>query len=158
MTFVVGDSVTFTKTVGETDVYLFAGITGDFAPNHVDRTYMERTRYGERIAHGVLVLGYASTASSRMLAKAGADAVSYGYDRVRFCGPVFLGDTVTVHYEVERVDEAEGKVYSAVRVANQDGTVCLAATHILKLIDAGGAPDPTSPARSASPRPVPSAP
>ena len=119
---------------------------------------MERTRYGERIAHGVLVLGYASTASSRMLAKAGADAVSYGYDRVRFCGPVFLGDTVTVHYEVERVDEAEGKVYSAVRVANQDGTVCLAATHILKLIDAGGAPDPTSPARSASPRPVPSTP
>ena len=160
MTFVVGDSVTFTKTVGETDVYLFAGITGDFAPNHVDRTYMERTRYGERIAHGVLVLGYASTASSRMLAKAGADAVSYGYDRVRFCGPVFLGDTVTVHYEVERVDEAQRKVYSAVRVANQDGTVCLAATHILKLIDAGGgpAPDPTSPARPASPGSAPSAP
>ena len=64
MTFVVGDSVTFTKTVGESDVYLFAGITGDFAPNHVDRTYMARTRYGERIAHGVLVLGYSSTASS----------------------------------------------------------------------------------------------
>ena len=91
MAFVVGDSVTFTKTVGETDVYLFAGITGDFAPNHVDREYMARTRYGERIAHGVLVLGYASTASSRMLERSGEHAVSYGYDRVRFCGPVFLG-------------------------------------------------------------------
>ena len=138
MTFVVGDSVTFTKTVGETDVYLFAGITGDFAPNHVDRTYMERTRYGERIAHGVLVLGYTSTASTKMLAKAGADAVSYGYDRVRFTAPVFFGDTITVHYEVERIDEAERKVYSAIRVSNQDGVLCLVATHILKLIAAGG--------------------
>jgi acyl dehydratase len=136
MSFVVGDSVTFTKTVGESDVYLFAGITGDLAPNHVDRTYMARTRYGERIAHGVLVLGYASTASSRMLERSGEHAVSYGYDRVRFCGPVFLGDTVTVHYEVERVDEADGKVYSAVRVANQDGALCLVATHILKLMEA----------------------
>jgi acyl dehydratase len=49
---------------------------------------------------------------------------------------VFLGDTVTVHYEVERVDEADGKVYSAVRVANQDGALCLVATHILKLMEA----------------------
>jgi acyl dehydratase len=138
MGFVVGDSVTFTKTVGESDVYLFAGVTGDFAPNHVDRTYMARTRYGERIAHGVLVLGYASTASSRMLEKAGGDAVSYGYDRVRFTAPVFFGDTVTVHYEIERIDEAAQKVYSTVRVSNQDGVLCLVATHILKLIDADG--------------------
>ncbi|OLB76502.1 MAG: dehydratase [Actinobacteria bacterium 13_2_20CM_2_71_6] len=136
MSFLVGDSVTFSKTVGESDVYLFAGITGDLAPNHVDRTYMARTRYGERIAHGVLVLGYASTASTRMLERASEHAVSYGYDRVRFCGPVFLGDTVTVHYEIERIDAEASKVYSTVRVSNQDGTVCLAATHILQLIDA----------------------
>jgi 3-hydroxybutyryl-CoA dehydratase len=139
MGFVVGDSVTFTKTVGESDVYLFAGVTGDLAPQHVDRTFMAGTRYGERIAHGVLVLGYASTASSRMLEKAGERAVSYGYDRVRFTAPVFFGDTITVHYEVERIDEAERKVYNAVRVSNQDGVLCLVATHILKLIEAGGA-------------------
>ena len=138
MGFVVGDNVTFAKTVGESDVYLFAGVTGDFAPNHVDRTYMARTTYGERIAHGVLVLGYSSTASTRMLAKAGADAVSYGYDRVRFTAPVFFGDTITVHYQVERIDEAERKVYSAIRVSNQDGVLCLVATHILKLIAIGG--------------------
>ena len=138
MGFVVGDNVTFAKTVGESDVYLFAGVTGDFAPNHVDRTYMARTTYGERIAHGVLVLGYTSTASSLMLAKAGADAVSYGYDRVRFTAPVFFGDTITVHYQVERIDEAERKVYSAIRVSNQDGVLCLVATHILKLIAIGG--------------------
>jgi 3-hydroxybutyryl-CoA dehydratase len=134
MGFVVGDSVTFTKTVGESDVYLFAGVTGDLAPQHVDRTFMAGTRYGERIAHGVLVLGYASTASSRMLEKAGERAVSYGYDRVRFCAPVFFGDTVTVRYTVERVDEDAGRVESAVRVTNQDGTVCLAATHLVQRI------------------------
>ena len=136
MGFVVGDRVTFSKTVGESDVYLFAGITGDLAPNHVDRTYMAHTRYGARIAHGVLVLGYTSTASTKMLERAGAHAVSYGYDRVRFTAPVFLGDTVTVRYVVDRIDHDAGKVYSNVRVSNQDGAVCLVATHVLKLIEA----------------------
>jgi acyl dehydratase len=139
MGFLVGDSVTFAKTVGESDVYLFAGVTGDLAPNHVDETYMARTAYGARIAHGVLVLGYTTAASTRMLAKAGADAVSYGYDRIRFTAPVFFGDTVTVHYEVERIDEAAGRVYCAIRVSNQDGVLCLVATHILKLMEVGGA-------------------
>jgi len=138
MGFTVGDSVEFSKTVGESDVYLFAGITGDLAPNHVNEAYMAGTPYRRRIAHGVLLLGYTSTASTQMLALGGGHGVSYGYDRVRFCAPVFLGDTITVHYRVDRVDEEDRKVYSAVRVSNQDGTVCLAATHILKLFDPSG--------------------
>jgi len=52
----VGESARFTKTVSETDVYL-AGITGDFAPNHVDRAYMERSRFGRLHAHGALLVG-----------------------------------------------------------------------------------------------------
>ena len=136
MGFAVGDEVTFSKTVSESDVYMFAGVTGDLAPNHVDARYMAGTAYGRRIAHGVLVLGYTSTASTRALERAGEHAVSYGYDRVRFCAPVFFGDTLTVHYTTERVDADEGKVYSAVRVTNQDDVVCLAATHVLKLVEA----------------------
>jgi len=58
----VGDSVSFSKTVGESDVYLFAGITGDLAPNHVDEEYMKRSSYGARIAHGARLIGYMSTA------------------------------------------------------------------------------------------------
>ena len=54
----VGDQVSFSKTVGETDVYLFAGITGDFAGNHVNEEYMKRSHYGGRIAHGVLLVGF----------------------------------------------------------------------------------------------------
>ena len=48
----IGRRVTFSKTITESDVYLFAGITGDLSPNHVDEEYMRKTRYGRRIAHG----------------------------------------------------------------------------------------------------------
>lgn len=144
MGFTVGDIVTFTKTVSESDVYMFAGITGDLAPNHVNARYMAGTPYGRRIAHGALVLGYTSTASTRALELAGEDAVSYGYDRVRFTGPVFFGDTITVRYTIRRVEDAERKVYSDVRVTNQDDELCLVATHVLKLIDTGRSEGGTS--------------
>src|ERR1700694_265422 len=65
----VGDSVTFAKTVAETDIYLFAGITGDFSVNHVNEQYMARTKYGRRIAHGALIIGYMSTCSTMMIDK-----------------------------------------------------------------------------------------
>src|SRR5215467_1238237 len=53
----VGDAVTFAKTVGETDIYLFAGITGDFSVNHVNEQYMAHSKFGRRIAHGALFIG-----------------------------------------------------------------------------------------------------
>ena len=59
----IGDGVTFAKTITETDVYLFAGITGDFSPVHVNRQVMERSRFGRRLVHGALVSGLMSTAS-----------------------------------------------------------------------------------------------
>ncbi|MHA1153991.1 MAG: MaoC/PaaZ C-terminal domain-containing protein, partial [Alphaproteobacteria bacterium] len=85
----IGDQVTFSKTVGETDVYLFAGITGDFSGNHVNEEFMKRSAYGRRIAHGVLMVGFMSTTSSLMIAKVedkviDETPVSLGYDRVRF--------------------------------------------------------------------------
>jgi 3-hydroxybutyryl-CoA dehydratase len=133
----VGDSVTFRKTVGESDVYLFAGVTGDLAPNHVDEVFMAGTPYGRRIAHGVLLLGYSSTASTALLARIGVPGVSYGYDRVRFTGAVFIGDTIAVDYRVAEVDEAARTVRSRIEIRNQDGTLCLVATHILKLLPDG---------------------
>src|SRR5207245_10058868 len=99
----VVDSVTFAKTVGETDIYLFAGITGDFSVNHVNEQYMAQSKYGRRIAHGVLIVGYMSTCSTRMIEQCqgtalGETPVSLGYDKVRFLGPVFIGDPVTLTY------------------------------------------------------------
>ena len=137
MNVAVGDAVTFRKTVGESDVYLFAGITGDLAPNHVDEVFMAGTPYGRRIAHGVLLLGYSSTASTALLARIGVPGVSYGYDRVRFTAPVFIGDTVAVDYRVAAVDPATHRVTSHIEIRRQDGTLCLVADHILKLLPPG---------------------
>ncbi|WP_257958787.1 MaoC/PaaZ C-terminal domain-containing protein [Bacillus sp. V3-13] len=63
----VGESVSFSKTVSESDVYLFAGITGDLGENHVNEDYMKKTPYKKRIAHGALLVGYASATSTLII-------------------------------------------------------------------------------------------
>lgn len=130
-----GDSAVFTKTVGESDVYLFAGITGDFAPNHVNRAFMERTRFGRLQAHGALLVGFMSTVAGliaiRTPPEANEVAVALGYDRVRFLAPVFLGDTVTTHYRVTAVDPERRRATAEVEARNQDGTLVAVASHIL---------------------------
>jgi len=65
----VGQTFTFAKTIGETDIYLFAGITGDFSDTHLNDQYMrEKTSIGKRIAHGALVVGFMSTVSTHSIA------------------------------------------------------------------------------------------
>lgn len=127
----VGATSRFAKTVTEADVGLFAGITGDFAPQHVDAEYMKDKAAGQRIAHGVLTLGVASTAASLLCEREGVVAVSYGYDRLRFLRPVLLGDTVEARYRVSEVDSASGKFFAEVTVTNQRGETVLVAIHIL---------------------------
>lgn len=138
-TFGVGCRVTFSKTVGESDIYLFAGITGDLSPNHVDREFMKNTTYGRRIAHGSLLIGYMSTASTMILQKYPASnpdmtAVSLGYDRIRFLQPVFINDTITVHYEIEAFDEHKNRSLSKIEITNQHGELVAVASHILKWV------------------------
>jgi 3-hydroxybutyryl-CoA dehydratase len=135
----VGDQVRFAKTVGESDVYLFAGITGDFSSNHVNEALMQRSAYGRRIAHGALLIGFMSTTSTLMIEQAGgvpADEtpVSLGYDRIRFLGPVFIGDTITVTYRIAEIDPARRRSRADIEVANQDGTLVAIAQHILKWV------------------------
>jgi 3-hydroxybutyryl-CoA dehydratase len=133
-----GQSVAFSKTVGETDIYLFAGITGDLSSNHVNEQVMSRSSYGRRIAHGALMIGFMSTASTRMIEQAGVSetetAVSLGYDRIRFLGPVFIGDTVTVRYEIKEIDPERRRSRSAITVSNQNGDVVAVGEHILKWV------------------------
>lgn len=130
-----GTTVTFAKTVGETDVYLFAGVSGDLGPNHVNEQYMSTTRYGRRIAHGVLLIAYMSTCSTKLIETAGnSPTVSYGYDKVRFVKPVFIGDTVTVTYVVAGVDAERGEIRSDVTARNQNDEVVAVATHILRKV------------------------
>jgi acyl dehydratase len=134
----VGDHTTFSKTVGESDVYLFAGITGDFAPNHINKAFMERSTYGHLIAHGALLVGFMSAASTLAVGAARASAdelpVSLGYDRVRFLAPVFFGDTVTVDYRITAIDLDRRRATADIQVINQDGTLVAVATHVLKWV------------------------
>lgn len=134
----VGDSASFTKTVGETDVYLFAGITGDFSPNHVNKSYMEKSSYGRLQAHGALLVGFMSTVSTLVLAgsREGAEEtpVSLGYDRIRFLAPVFFGDTITVEYTISAIDLKRRRSTGDITVKNQDGTLVAVGTHILKWV------------------------
>ncbi|HEX7072763.1 MAG TPA: MaoC/PaaZ C-terminal domain-containing protein [Hyphomicrobiaceae bacterium] len=132
----VGDSVKFAKTVGETDVYMFAGITGDFSVNHVNEQYMARSKYGRRIAHGALLIGYMSTCSTMMIEKCNGTGgeetpVSLGYDKVRFLGPVFIGDTVNLTYTITEIDPVKRRSYSEIKAENQRGELVGVARHIL---------------------------
>lgn len=136
----VGQEVTFAKTVSESDVYLFAGITGDLSSNHVNEAVMAKSRYGRRVAHGALVVGFMSTGSTRLIETHGAGAlgkataVSLGYDRVRFIAPVFFGDTLTVSYRVTRVEPERDRTYGVIAVINQVGVQVASAEHILKWV------------------------
>jgi len=136
----VRDRVSFSKTVSESDVYLFAGVTGDLAPVHVNQALMEKSAYGQRIAHGALVVGFMSTTSSMMVEQSrdghgkGETPVSLGYDRVRFLAPVFFGDTITINYEITAVDEVRRRSTADIKAVNQHGETVAIATHVLKWV------------------------
>lgn len=129
---VIGTTIVFTKTVSESDVYLYAGITGDFSPNHVDEEYMRQGSYGTRIAHGTLLMGFMSTASARLRI---GRTVSLGYDKVRFLDGVRFGDTVTTRYTVDSVDLSTRRMTARVECLNQHKKVVAVATHIKAFVD-----------------------
>jgi 3-hydroxybutyryl-CoA dehydratase len=128
----IGDATTVAKTVTESDVYLYAGITGDFSPNHVNEEYMKQGRYGQRIAHGSLLVGFMSAAVAKMQI---GRTVSLGYDRIRFPAPVFFGDTVTTEYKVREIDPQKRRVYAEVTCLNQRGEVVAAGVHVRAFVD-----------------------
>lgn len=136
----LGDTVEFAKTVSESDVYMFAGITGDFSVNHVNEAYMQGTAFGSRLVHGALLIGFASAASVKMQEQSMARGisttpVSLGYDGIRFLKPVFLGDTVTVTYTIAEVDLPRQRTVADVLIHNQEGVLVAVARHITKWVD-----------------------
>jgi acyl dehydratase len=133
----VGDKVTVSKTISESDVYLFAGISGDFSPEHTDKIFISRTRFKTRIAHGALSValmsaasGKLTTAASERLGHGGPTPVALGFDRVSFLKPVFFGDTLVTTYTVEAIDEEKRRSIARVEVHNQAGDLMAIARHI----------------------------
>jgi acyl dehydratase len=132
--YVVGTSRTTTgRTVTEADIVLHAGQTGDFFPHHMDAEWCATQPFGRRMAHGTLVM---SMAVGMTAGDINPRAMSYGYDRVRFVRPVFIGDTITVGATITGLSDhrrrpAElGMVEETVTVTNQAGEVVLALAHL----------------------------
>lgn len=135
----IGEVFKFSKTVGEVDVTLFAGLTGDFSDTHINEQYMqERSNLGRRIAHGALIVGYMSTVSTisiqHIIHKPDLVdfPVSAGYDKIRFLRPTFFGDTVTVSYEITEIDRAAGKSLAKMEAVNQKGELLAVGVHVMR--------------------------
>ena len=135
VTKTLGLAVTFRKTVSESDVYLFAGITGDLSPNHVDEEFMKSSPYGGRIAHGALLVGYMSGCSTDIVDKCVSmqtyQPVSLGYDKIRFLNGVRIGDTIQLDYKITSVDEAKNRTIADITIHNQRSELCAVANHIM---------------------------
>ena len=136
-TDIIGLQASFRKTVSESDVYLFAGITGDFSPNHVDEEFMRGTQYGQRIAHGALLVGYMSRASTMIVEKCVTETsplfpVSLGYDKIRFLKPVFIGDTISVTYVMTAYDEERNRSSATIEITKGGSEVVASAIHVMK--------------------------
>lgn len=131
--YMIGEGrVTTGRTITETDFVVHAGHTGDFFPHHMDAEFMRTQPFGQRIAHGTMVfsIGVGLTASV-----INPVAFSYGYDRMRFVKPVFIGDTIHTRTTISGKEEDPkragfGRVIERMEVINQKGEVVLAADHI----------------------------
>ncbi|MET4808141.1 MaoC/PaaZ C-terminal domain-containing protein [Limibacillus sp. MBR-115] len=134
LTFPIGKEITLTQKVSESDVINFADITGDKDPIHLDQEYAKSTLYGERIAHGALIIGYMSKASTLIHEGFGRPLVSLGYDRIRLIEPVFIDDIITIKYKVIDKDIDKSRTIANITVTNQRGNTVLVANHIQKII------------------------
>ncbi|MBV9407872.1 MAG: MaoC family dehydratase [Candidatus Eremiobacteraeota bacterium] len=116
--FRVGDTTTFSKTITEADILLFAAVSGDNYPLHLDAEYAKTTRFGQRAAHGMLSASLFSTVAGLMLQRPGG---LYVEQSVRFRRPVFIGDTLTATAEVIELLPAKRRLRVRTFIVNQHG-------------------------------------
>jgi 3-hydroxybutyryl-CoA dehydratase len=125
----VGDRASFSKTIGEHDVYTFAGLSGDFNPVHVDAEYAKTTRFGERIAHGMVAACLFSNVLGNQLP--GPGTVYLGQE-LTFKAPVKFGDTITATCEVIAKREDKPIVTLRTTATNQRGDVVIEGRAVVK--------------------------
>lgn len=126
----IGQKAFFTKTIGESDIYLFAGITGDFNRIHVDKEYAKTTPFGRRIVHGFLTASMVQYCTSKLTTPGGV-SLNYSFDMK---APVFIGDTITASAEVVHKREDKPIVTLKVQCVKQDGTVCIDGEAVIYMV------------------------
>lgn len=114
----VGDSAEFAKTIAEADIYMFAGVTGDLNPFHINEDFSKGTFFKGRIAHGMLLAGFISTVVGCQLPGPGAIYVS---QELKFKLPARIGDTITAKAVVTKVEAEENRAVLQTTCTNQDG-------------------------------------
>ena len=118
----IGDKASFGKTVSESDIYLFAGISGDFNPAHVNEEYAKETFFKTRIAHGMLAATFLSNVLGNRLPGPGT---IYVHQTMDFLAPVRIGDTITAIAEVMKISHEKNRVTLRTTCVNQEGTMVL---------------------------------
>ena len=129
----VGDAETFTKTITDADILLFAGVSGDMYPLHHDAEYAKTTRFGARIAHGMLSASLLSTVNGALL---GVPGGIYVEQTLRFRRPVFIGDTLTARAEVVEIIAERHRLRTCTTVTNQHGKTVIDGEALLQKDDA----------------------
>jgi 3-hydroxybutyryl-CoA dehydratase len=118
----VGDVAEFAKTVSESDIYLYAGVSGDLNPAHINESYAQNTFFKTRIAHGMLSAGFISAAIGMQLPGPGT---IYLRQELNFRAPVRVGDTVTARVEIIEIIADKKRVRLKTTCVNQEGTLVL---------------------------------
>lgn len=116
----IGQSASFSKTISESDVYMFAGVTGDVNPAHINESYASATPFKTRIAHGMLSAGLISAVLGTQLPGPGS---IYAAQTLRFTAPVHIGDTITAVATVKELLPERNRAIIETVCTNQDGTV-----------------------------------
>ena len=130
----VGDGHRVSKTISESDVYLFAGITGDFYPVHVNEEFAKATRFKARIAHGALAVGMLSSAVGGLCLRVPPPGVvSMRYD-VTFTAPIYFGDTITTEVTVAEKHEDRNEIVLRALATNQRGETVMEGRTIQKIL------------------------
>jgi 3-hydroxybutyryl-CoA dehydratase len=118
----IGDAAEFAKTVSEADLYLYAGVSGDLNPAHINEVYAQTTFFKTRIAHGMLTAGFISAVIGMQLPGPGT---IYMRQDLNFKAPVRIGDTITARAEVIEINAEKKRVRLKTTCTNQDGVVVL---------------------------------
>lgn len=124
-TFAIGQEASCSKTMTETDLVVFAGLSGDFNPIHIDREYAKETRFKQRIAHGMLTSSLLSQLLGVHLPGKGS---IYVEQNIRFKAPVFIGDTVTAKATIQEIDEERRILTLLTECFNQNEKLVLTGT------------------------------
>lgn len=130
-TFQIGDKASQSKTITETDVVLFSGITGDFNPIHLDAEYAKTTVFGTRLVQGMLVASLVGAAGAPFC---GSASINMG-QTFSFPAPARIGDTLTATVEVVDKIEEKHDLILKISVTRQDGVEVLTGTNTVRIMD-----------------------